>query len=74
MQLVEIVKKRTQLTTYRISQILKERFNVSVSRAQLDYYKNNHSMRLDVMSALRKLSGLSWNQWGKLIDKEYGEE
>lgn len=74
MQIVEIIKKKTCLTTYKMAQMLEQKFNVIISRKMLDKYKDCHSMRLDVMSALRKLSGLSWNQWGKLIDKEYGEE
>lgn len=74
MQIVEIIKKKTGLTTYKMAQILERNFNVIVSRKMLDKYIDCHSMRLDVLSSLRKISGLTWNQIGKIIDREYGSD
>lgn len=71
MQIVEIIKKRTGLATYSIAKVIKERFNVDISRTQLDNYAQCNSIRLDVLASLRRLGKLSWSELGKIIDKEY---
>ena len=72
MKFLEVVRKEADATNYALSSKLRD-LGVNITVSGVDAYerKNSQSMRLDVLAGLRKLSGLSWNELGKLIDEEF---
>ena len=72
--MIEKVRESAELTNYGISKRLRND-GVEVTTQGIDAYEREtaRSMRLDILSGLRRLSGLSWNQFGKLIDDEFGK-
>ncbi|CAB4220285.1 hypothetical protein UFOVP1625_6 [uncultured Caudovirales phage] len=62
-------------THYRFAQML----GVSIQAVQYIFgvtarHQTRKSMNLKLLCRLRKVSTLSWTQFGRLLDKEFGEE
>jgi hypothetical protein len=71
MKIIEKIRKVTGLKNYGLMKALRD-LGVEVTTQGIDGYEREtaRSMRFDVLSGLRKISGLSWNEFGKLIDDE----
>lgn len=72
MKWIEKARKITGLTNYGLSKTLRKE-GVEVTTQGIDGYfkKQSKSMRLDVLCGLRKLSGVSWAEFGKWLDNDY---
>ena len=62
-------------THYRFAKML----GVSIQAVQYIFgvtarHRTRKSMNLKLLCRLRKVSTLSWAQFGRLLDKEFGEE
>lgn len=71
---VKIIKKVRDLSglkNYGLMKRLRE-LGVEVTTQGIDGYEREtaRSMRFDVLSGLRKISGLTWGEFGDLIDAE----
>lgn len=73
MKFLETIRQKTELTNYGLAKKLNE-LGVPITISGMDAYerKNSQSMRLDVLAGLVKLSGMAWNEVGKLIEMEFG--
>lgn len=72
MQLIEKIRQVTKLKNYGLSKTLRE-MGINVTTQGIDGYARPEcrGMRLDILAGLRKTTGLSWNEIGKLIDSEF---
>jgi transcriptional regulator with XRE-family HTH domain len=68
MEIVRLIRDKLGFTKYRMGQEL------GVSTTAIYQYEDKaESMRLDVLCRLRQVSGMSWNEFGKMLDGEFGE-
>lgn len=73
MQVLHKIKSALNLTGYGIAKAI-NRLGVSVTISGVDAYLANKkvkSMRLDILCAVRRLSGMSWEKFGQDLDAEY---
>ena len=70
-KLIKKVRDITGLKNYGIMKALRDK-GVEITTQGVDGYERDtaRSMRLDVLTGLKRISGLSWNEFGKLIDQE----
>lgn len=69
MKLVRKVRDITGKTIYRLAK------EVGCNTSTVYQWEAGaKSMRLDYLSKLREVSGLSWANFGKLIDEEFGSK
>ncbi len=66
MEFVRQVRKIAGMTIYRLA----KEIGCNTSTVY-QWEAGAKSMRLDYLSRVRKVSGLSWNEFGKLIDAEF---
>lgn len=73
MDLLKKIKKAKDLKNYGISKQLNE-MGIKITIPGVDAYEQPtaRSMRLDVLCGLRKISGKSWEEFGKWLDQEFG--
>lgn len=72
--LVKKVQQKRGLTAYKIARALNELgTQVSETAIDLQVRKNAKSMRLDLLSGLRKVAGVSWSEFGRWIDESAEE-
>lgn len=64
--------KKMGTTTYSLAKLLREN-GVDITHQGVDFYGRGkaRSMRLDVVAGIRRLSGYSWEEMGKMIDDEF---
>ncbi len=72
MKILDYVKKKQELTNYGVAKELRK-IGVEVTTQGIDQYDKGaaRSMRFDVLLGLRKLSGLTWDQFGKMLEGEF---
>jgi len=75
MKLIEKIRNIKGLKNYGIMKHLRV-LGVEVTTQGIDGYDKPTAkgMRLDVLCGLRKITGLSWQQFGKLLDDEFNKE
>lgn len=75
MKLIKNIKDTTDLKNYGIMKKLRE-LGIEVTTQGIDGYEKvtARSTRLDVLCGLRKISGLNWDKFGKLLDSEFFKE
>lgn len=67
MNFVRYVRERKRLTRYALAKEL------GVPTQSLDHLElKGRSIRPDVLCRLKRVSGLSWAAFGKLLEREYG--
>lgn len=73
MQLLEKIRAVTGLKNYGISPKMRDGPGVLITIQGLDAYDRDtaRSMRLDVLCGLRRITGLSWSEFGKWLDDEF---
>lgn len=69
----KIIRERLGVTSYGLWRALR-RAGVEITQAGVDAYERKppRSMRLDVLCALKRISGMSWEELGKELEKEFG--
>lgn len=74
MNLIKKVRDSKQLKNYGIMKALRE-LGIEITTQGVDGYEKPtaKSMRLDVLCGLRRITGLSWVAFGKLLDEEFLE-
>jgi hypothetical protein len=74
MEIIERIRQWTKSKNYGLAKSLRT-LGVDVTIQGLDGYDRETAkgMRLDVLCGLRKLSGKSWEEFGKYLDKEFLE-
>lgn len=72
MKLISKIRNLTKLKNYGIAKTLKTQ-GVEVTTQGIDAYERPtaRSMRLDILCGLRRLSGKSWEEFGKWLDDEF---
>ena len=72
MRMLKKIKELTDLTAYGIAGTL-ENMGIKITTSGIDNYLRHppRSMRLDVLCGLRKLSGLSWEEFGAELDSDF---
>lgn len=77
MQLLKIIREKIgikrglnePITRYRLAR------DLNLPTPSLDYYEEKgKNLPLALLCKLKNLSGLTWNQIGKIIEDEYGEK
>lgn len=66
MKFVKIIRENLGLTRYRLARELGE-----ATQTIDNLEEKARLIRPELLCKIRKLSGLSWNQLGLLLDKEY---
>lgn len=72
MKLLDQIKKDKKLTNYGVAKELRA-IGVDITTQGVDQYDKGkaRSMRFDVLIGLRKLSGLSWQKVGEMLEGEF---
>lgn len=72
MKLLDKIRRSREITDYGIAKEL-NRLGVEITTQGINSYNKPtaKSMRLDVLCGLRKLSGNSWNEFGKWLEDEF---
>jgi hypothetical protein len=72
MKIIKKVRDTKELKNYGIMKALRD-IGVEVTTQGIDGYEKDsaRSMRLDVLSGLRRISGVSWEEFGGWIDPEF---
>lgn len=67
--IIKIILERTGWTRYRLAK------EIGLSTQALDYmiHTDTKGVRLSVLCKLRKVSGLSWSAFGKVLDGQFAE-
>jgi transcriptional regulator with XRE-family HTH domain len=65
MRTLETVRKKLGLTQYGMA----KRLGLTQT-GYINAERNSKSVRLDILSKLRKIGGLTWDELGALIDRE----
>lgn len=67
--IIKIILEKTGWTRYRLAK------EVGLSTQALDYmiHTDTKGVRLSVLCRLRKVSGLSWSAFGKMLDGQFTE-
>jgi len=75
MDLLGKIRKVSKLTNYGIAKALNAS-GVKITIPGVDSYERPEarSMRLDVLCGLRRLSGKTWEDFGKWLDEEFGKK
>lgn len=66
MRLIKTIREARELSQYGLAKQLGV-----PSTTILAAEKKGRSLRLDILAKLRKISGLSWTEFGRLIDQEF---
>lgn len=71
--MIQKVRNIRQLTNYGIMKALRA-LGIEVTTQGVDSYEKPtaRSMRLDVLCGLRRIYGKNWNEFGKILDEEFG--
>lgn len=71
-KLIKKVRDTANLKNYGIMKALRD-LGIEVTTQGIDGYEKEtaKSMRLDVLSGLRQISGKSWEDFGEWIDQEF---
>lgn len=69
-RILKTVKDKLGITSYKLSTLT----GISESLLSAWSIKNPVGVSLKLLAALRKVSGLSWNQFGKIIDEEISDD
>ncbi len=74
-KLIEKIRHRTGLKNYGIQKALRA-VGCDITTQGIDSYEREtaRSMRLDVLVGLKEVSGLNWEQLGKLLSEEFGKK
>lgn len=72
MKIIKKVRDSADLKNYGIMKKLRD-IGIEVTTQGIDGYEKDsaRSMRLDVLSGLRRISGVSWEEFGAWIDSEF---
>lgn len=76
MKIMDRIRQASKLKDYSLSKELRSRFQIEITIPGINGYSKpeSKSMRLDVLCGLRKLSGVSWSEFGKWLDDEFIEK
>jgi len=72
MNFISHILTKLGTTTYSLAKELRAN-GVEITHQGVDNYNRSRArgLRLDVLAGIRKLSGLSWEEMGAMIDDEY---
>lgn len=72
MQLIEMIRAKSGLKNYGLAKEL-QNAGIPITVQGIDAYERPEaqSMKLSVLCGLRRVSGLSWSEFGKLLDQEF---
>ena len=73
MQLIEKIRRRCGDKNYSIALKIREDLGIPITVQGIDAYERPEaqSMKLSVLCGLRRISGLSWSEFGKWLDDEF---
>lgn len=70
---IPAIRGKSRRTNYGLAKGLRDR-GIDISNSAIETYEQmgrSGRMRYDVLCGLRKVAGMSWSEFGKLLDEEF---